>query len=150
MKSSQSKCPGTLPAPGPCCLSTEPRTHVSPTTQQLCRMQMTSNNILKLRIQKAGSTGRVGLMNWGWSQEEGGPGRQHVCGAPHTALLSGGHKCVHSSFTHPRELPGLSPGVRRPSHLFNKLCQTLSGPMDCGPPGSCPWDFPGKNITVGD
>ena len=89
-------------------------------------------------------------MNWGWSQEEGGPGRQHVCGVAHTAVLSGGHKCVHSSFTHPRELPGLSPGVRGPSHLFNKLCHTLSSPMDCGPPGSCPWDFPGKNIRVGD
>ena len=26
---------------------------------------------------------------------------------------------------------------------------TLCGPMDCSPPGSCSWDFPGKNTGVG-
>ena len=30
-----------------------------------------------------------------------------------------------------------------------KLCLTLWDPMDCSPPGSCPWDFPGKNTGVG-
>ena len=27
-------------------------------------------------------------------------------------------------------------------------CQTLSDPMDCSPPGSCPWDSPGMDIGV--
>ena len=26
---------------------------------------------------------------------------------------------------------------------------TLCDPMDCSPPGSCPWDSPGKNTGVG-
>ena len=29
------------------------------------------------------------------------------------------------------------------------LCLTLCNPMDCSLPGSCPWDFPGKNTGVG-
>ena len=32
------------------------------------------------------------------------------------------------------------------------MCSVVSGslqPMDCGPPGSCPWDSPGKNTGVG-
>ena len=28
-------------------------------------------------------------------------------------------------------------------------CSTLCSPMDCSLPGSCPWDFPGKNSGVG-
>ena len=28
-------------------------------------------------------------------------------------------------------------------------CLTLHNPMDCSPPGSCPWDSPGKNAGVG-
>ena len=28
-------------------------------------------------------------------------------------------------------------------------CLTLCEPMDCSPPGSCPWDSPGKNTGVG-
>ena len=28
-------------------------------------------------------------------------------------------------------------------------CPTLCDPMDCRPPGSCPWDSPGKNTGVG-
>ena len=28
-------------------------------------------------------------------------------------------------------------------------CLTLCDPMDCGPPGSCPWDSPGKNTRLG-
>ena len=30
-----------------------------------------------------------------------------------------------------------------------QLCPSLWDPMDCGPPGSCPWDPPGKNTGVG-
>ena len=30
-----------------------------------------------------------------------------------------------------------------------KSCLTLWDPMDCSPPGSRPWDFPGKNTGVG-
>ena len=33
--------------------------------------------------------------------------------------------------------------------LVCKSCLTLWDPMDCSPPGSCPWDFPGKNTGVG-
>ena len=33
--------------------------------------------------------------------------------------------------------------------LVIKSCQTLCNPMDCRPPGSCPWDFPGKNTVMG-
>ena len=29
------------------------------------------------------------------------------------------------------------------------LFPTLCNPMDCSPPGSCSWDFPGKNTGVG-
>ena len=32
--------------------------------------------------------------------------------------------------------------------LVSKLCPTLWDPMDCSPPGSSPWTFPGKNTTV--
>ena len=28
-------------------------------------------------------------------------------------------------------------------------CPTLCDPKDCSPPGSCPWDSPGKNTGVG-
>ena len=28
-------------------------------------------------------------------------------------------------------------------------CLTVCDPMDCSPPGSSPWDFPGKNTGVG-
>ena len=28
-------------------------------------------------------------------------------------------------------------------------CPTLCASMDCSPPGSCPWDLPGKNTRVG-
>ena len=28
-------------------------------------------------------------------------------------------------------------------------CLILCNPMDCNPPGSCPWDSPGKNTGVG-
>ena len=34
------------------------------------------------------------------------------------------------------------------AELFQS-CPTLCNPMDCGPPGSCPWDTPGKNTGVG-
>ena len=27
----------------------------------------------------------------------------------------------------------------------SQLCLTLCNPMDCSPPGFCPWNFPGKN-----
>ena len=30
-----------------------------------------------------------------------------------------------------------------------QLCPTLCDPMDGSPPGSCPWDSPGKNTGVG-
>ena len=30
---------------------------------------------------------------------------------------------------------------------FNRVW--LCDPLDCSPPGSCPWDFPGKNTGVG-
>ena len=33
-------------------------------------------------------------------------------------------------------------------HAFQS-CPTLCDPMDCSPPGSCPWDSPGKNTGVG-
>ena len=33
--------------------------------------------------------------------------------------------------------------------LVAKSCPTLCDPMDCSPPGSCPWDFPGQNTEVG-
>ena len=33
--------------------------------------------------------------------------------------------------------------------LVAQLCLTLCHPMDCILPGSCPWDFPGKNTGVG-
>ena len=29
------------------------------------------------------------------------------------------------------------------------LVQLFCNPMDCSPPGSCPWDFPSKNTGVG-
>ena len=28
-------------------------------------------------------------------------------------------------------------------------CPALCDPLDCSPPGSCSWDFPGKNTGVG-
>ena len=28
-------------------------------------------------------------------------------------------------------------------------CPTLCDPIDCSPPGSCPWDSPGENTGVG-
>ena len=31
------------------------------------------------------------------------------------------------------------------SCFITKLCPTLCDPTDCSPPGSSPWDFPGKN-----
>ena len=63
-------------------------------------------------------------MNRGWSWVEGGPGRQHVCGVAHTAVLSGGHRCVHSSLTHPRELPGLSLALGDPV-IYSISCVIL-------------------------
>ena len=30
-----------------------------------------------------------------------------------------------------------------------QLCPTLCDPIDGSPPGSCPWDSPGKNTGVG-
>ena len=30
-----------------------------------------------------------------------------------------------------------------------KLCPTLCDPVDCSPPGSCLWNFPGKNSGAG-
>ena len=33
--------------------------------------------------------------------------------------------------------------------LVAQLCLTLCDPMDCSPPGSYPWDSPGKNTEVG-
>ena len=33
--------------------------------------------------------------------------------------------------------------------LAAQLCLILCHPMNCSPPGSCPWDFPGKNTGVG-
>ena len=30
-----------------------------------------------------------------------------------------------------------------------QLCPTLCDPIDSSPPGSCPWDSPGKNTGVG-
>ena len=30
-----------------------------------------------------------------------------------------------------------------------QLCLTLCDPMDCSPPGSCPWDSTGKNTGMG-
>ena len=33
--------------------------------------------------------------------------------------------------------------------LVTPLCLTLCDPMDCSPPGSSPWNSPGKNIGVG-
>ena len=30
-----------------------------------------------------------------------------------------------------------------------QLCSTLCDPIDGGPPGSCPWDSPGKHTGVG-
>ena len=32
--------------------------------------------------------------------------------------------------------------------LVAQLCLTLCDPMDCSPPGSCPWDSPGTNTGV--
>ena len=34
-------------------------------------------------------------------------------------------------------------------YVHAQLCLTLRGPMECNPPGSCPWDFPGKNTGMG-
>ena len=33
--------------------------------------------------------------------------------------------------------------------LLPQSCLTLFDPMDRSPPGSCPWDFPGKTTGVG-
>ena len=33
--------------------------------------------------------------------------------------------------------------------LATQSCLTLFDPMDCSPPGSCPWNSPGQNIGVG-
>ena len=33
--------------------------------------------------------------------------------------------------------------------LVAQLCLTLCNTMDCSPPGSHPWDSPGKNTGVG-
>ena len=30
----------------------------------------------------------------------------------------------------------------------SQSCPTLCNPMDCSPPGFCPWNFPGKNTGV--
>ena len=31
---------------------------------------------------------------------------------------------------------------------FSSVMWAVCGPMDCSPPGSCPWDFPSKKIGV--
>ena len=33
--------------------------------------------------------------------------------------------------------------------LVSQSCLSLCNLMDCSPPGSCPWDSPGKNTGVG-
>ena len=33
--------------------------------------------------------------------------------------------------------------------LVTQSCTTLCDPIDCSPPGSCPWDFPGKDTGMG-
>ena len=33
--------------------------------------------------------------------------------------------------------------------LVAQSCPTLGDTLDCSPPGSCPWHFPGKNTGVG-
>ena len=33
--------------------------------------------------------------------------------------------------------------------IHAQSCPPLCDPMDCSPPDSCPWDFPGKNNAVG-
>ena len=33
--------------------------------------------------------------------------------------------------------------------LVTQSCPTLCDPLNYSPPGSCPWDFPGKNARVG-
>ena len=33
--------------------------------------------------------------------------------------------------------------------VCTRSCPTLCSPMDCSLPGSCPWNFPGKNSEVG-
>ena len=41
----------------------------------------------------------------------------------------------------------LNPSCMRAKPL--QWCLTLCDPMDCSPPGSCPWNFAGKNLGVG-
>ena len=41
------------------------------------------------------------------------------------------------------------PGVCLCLCVHFKLCPTLCDPMNRSPPGSCPWDSPGKNTGVG-
>ena len=49
-------------------------------------------------------------------------------------------------------LPGCPPELflfLKVEVLVAQSSPTLGDPMDCSPPGSCPWDSPGKNTGVG-
>ena len=47
-------------------------------------------------------------------------------------------------------LPLIVPSIPWKSEvLVTQPCLTLCKPMDCSPPGSCPWDSPDKNTGVG-
>ena len=46
-------------------------------------------------------------------------------------------------------MPGAGEGEDSAENVkVAQLCLTLCKPMDCGLPGSCPWDSPGKNTGV--
>ena len=44
---------------------------------------------------------------------------------------------------------GLGQGWGKDMCSVIQSCPTVCDPMDCSPPGSCPWNFPGKNTGVG-
>ena len=54
---------------------------------------------------------------------------------------------IHNTWRYPG--PSQSAGKLYLCVLVTQLCLTLCEPMDCGLPGFCPWDSPGKNTGVG-
>ena len=54
---------------------------------------------------------------------------------------------IHNTWQYPG--PSQSAGKLYLCVLVTQLCLTLCEPMDCGLPGFCPWDSPGKNTGVG-
>ena len=73
------------------------------------------------------------------------------CGfQPRFQSQGGSHKTLLQPILHEPAAPSVRvhPCSESESEA-TQSCPTLCDPMDCSPPGSCPWDFPGKSTGVG-